>query len=149
MFLFTTTEKVLAQFLLSIDIFDREREFEEYVRIVPARVSSAKHPRFVKAKIEELKVGMKHVNLEARVVEIPKPKMVYTKWSQRPGYVSNVLIADKTGTIRISLWNENINKVSEGDLIKIEDFKVSSFNGAPQLRMGRTGKISVLDHRDE
>ena len=140
-FLLTTKEKVLGQFPLSIDILNRKGEFEDYVRTI--HPSSVKSPEGVNGKIEHLKPGMKHVNLKAKVLEIPKPKMVYTKWGTE-AYISNALIGDETGTIRISLWNQQIDKVSEGDVIKIENFKVSSYRGAPQLRMARSGKISVL-----
>ena len=54
---------------------------------------------------------MKQVSVKARVFEIPKPKMVYTKWGTA-AYISNALIADETGTIRISLWN---NRSSVGE----------------------------------
>lgn len=139
MFLFTAGEKVVAQFPLPINILHRKKEFEDYVRI---HASSVKSPEGLNRKIEQLKLGMKYVNLEARVLEIPKPKMVHRMWGG-PGYVSNVLIGDETGTIRMTLWNKSIDRVCEGDVIKIENFKVSSFRGEPQLRMGRSGKIRV------
>jgi replication factor A1 len=77
------------------------------------------------------------------VVEIPKPAMVYSKWGKET-YVSNVLVADETGSIRMSLWNEQIYTISQGDEIQIEKGKVMSFRGEPQLRLGRQGSFSVV-----
>lgn len=87
---------------------------------------------------------MKRVSLKAMVVEVPKPKMVYTRYGTQ-AFVSNALISDETGTLRMSLWNQQISKVSEGDRINIENGKVATFKGERQLRLGRGGILSVIE----
>jgi len=44
----------------------------------------------------------------------------------------------------MSLWNKQIKLVSKGDLIKIGNSKVVSFRGERQLRIGRSGSLSVI-----
>ncbi|MFH0897912.1 MAG: hypothetical protein V1850_07715, partial [Candidatus Bathyarchaeota archaeon] len=58
-------------------------------------------------------------------------------------YVSNVLLADETGTIRLSLWNNQIDEVSIGDTVSIESASVITFFGELQLRISRNGTMSV------
>jgi len=58
--------------------------------------------------------------------------------------VSNVLMDDETGRIRIALWNQQIGEVSEGDTVMIENCRVASFRGERQLRIGKNGKIKVV-----
>ena len=45
---------------------------------------------------------------------------------------------------RMNLWNRQINMVSQGDLIKIENGTVARFRGERQLRIGKHGKITVV-----
>ena len=144
-FLFTNVQKVVAQFPISTTILQGSNQLESYMRTMqPRRASSVKSYESANPRIENLKAGMKRINLKAKVLEIPKSKMVYTR-SGNMVYVSNALIADETGSIRISLWNQQINIISEGDLINIKNGKVTRFRGERQLRIGRRGSLSVIE----
>ncbi len=94
--------------------------------------------------IRDLKAGMKKINLKARVLEIPKPILVFTRFGNYAS-VANASVMDETGTIKLCLWNEQINSLNVGDLIEIENAHMSFFRGEPQLRIGKNGKINVLD----
>ena len=143
-FLFTNARKVVAQFPISTEILHGNSQLESYVKTVkPRRTSSVKNYEGTNLKIESLKAGMKRINLKARVLEMPKSQMVYTR-SGNVAYVSNALIADETGSIRISLWNQQIKTVSEGDEIDIENGNVTRFRGELQLRIGRHGSLNVI-----
>jgi len=143
-FLFTTGRKVVAQFPIQTKILQGNNQLEGYMKTISARASSAKNLEAVNPKIKDLKAGMKQVNLKAKVLEIPKPKMVYTRWGTE-AYISNALITDETGTMRMSLWNQQIDMVSEGDVVKIKNSKVARFRGERQLRIGRGGSLSVVE----
>jgi replication factor A1 len=86
---------------------------------------------------------MNHVNLRAKVLEIPKPKLVVTRFGNHASVV-NALIADETGTIRLCLWNEQINSISNGDTIQIENARASTFRGERQLSIGKSGTLSNI-----
>ena len=90
--------------------------------------------------IRDLQAGMTQINLKARVVEIPERKLVYTRFGNYAN-VSNVLIADETGTIRLCLWNDQIDSVAEGDTIQLQNARMSAFKGQKQLNIGRTGTL--------
>jgi len=143
-FLFTTGQEVVAQFPVPEHILQENNPLKGYMDTMSSEAFSAKKPPVKNPRIGELERGMKQVNLRARVLEIPEPRPVYTRFGTR-AYLSNVLIADETGTIRLSLWNQQINKVSVGDVIKIENAKVARFRGKHQLRLGRSGKLSVIE----
>jgi replication factor A1 len=57
--------------------------------------------------------------------------------------VSNVLIGDETGKIRMSLWNQQINAISKGMMVRVQNGAVTRFRGDLQLRIGKNGRISV------
>jgi replication factor A1 len=92
-------------------------------------------------RIGDLRIGMKKVNLKARILEIAKPTLVFTRFGNYAS-VANALIADETGTIKLCLWNEQINSVSMGDTIQIENASMATFRGEKQLRIGRKGTLS-------
>jgi replication factor A1 len=94
--------------------------------------------------IKDLRKGMKQISLKAKVLEIPEPKVVVTRYGNYAS-VSNALITDETGTIKLCLWNEQINSVSIGDTIQIENANMSTFKGENQLRIGRKGKLNSIE----
>jgi len=89
-----------------------------------------------------LSVGMNHITLSAKVLEIQKPASVFTRFGES-AVVANALIGDKTGTIKLCLWDAQIRVVSKGDTVHIKNARAFAFKGEKQLRLGRNGTISV------
>jgi replication factor A1 len=94
-------------------------------------------------KISELKAGATNVELEGTITEKSDPREVITKYGKRLN-VADAVISDDSGSIAISLWEDNINLVNVGDKVKITNAYVSEFKGNPQLSTGKYGKIEVL-----
>ena len=143
-FLFTIGRKALAQLNVPEEILKARNPIKRYIDALPPEAFSPKELDRKNLKIIDLKQRMKHVNIKARVVETPKPKRVMTRFGTQ-AYVSNMLIADKTGTIRLTLWNEQIKEVSVDDVIMIENGNVAYFRGRQQLKLGRTGTLNVIE----
>lgn len=96
-------------------------------------------------KINELKNGMKEVDVEGRILEKTATREVMSRYKNEAYRVANVVLADDTGQIKLTLWNEQIIQVNENDKIKIENGYVTSFRGETQLNIGkRGGKLTVL-----
>ncbi len=93
-------------------------------------------------KISELKPGTGNVTLEAEVASISEPRTI-NKYG-RELRVADVTLRDDSGTIVLALWNENIEKVSEGAKVKIENGYVNTWQDKIQLTLGRFGKISAI-----
>jgi replication factor A1 len=62
----------------------------------------------------------------------------------KKGKVCNAVGKDSTGKIKITLWNDDIDKVNTGDTVKIENGWVSEWQGELQLSTGKFGKIEVV-----
>ena len=93
-------------------------------------------------KISELKEGSSKVELEAEVVGVEEPREI-SKYG-RVLKVANALLRDESGTISLVLWNENIDKIQEGSIVKIENGYVNSWQDKLQLTLGRFGKLTIL-----
>ncbi|MEM1538994.1 MAG: OB-fold nucleic acid binding domain-containing protein [Candidatus Bathyarchaeia archaeon] len=94
-------------------------------------------------KIGELRNGMKHVNVEAKVVEKSEPREVLSRFRDTTHKVATAIIADETGTIKLTLWDDQITQVGVNDKIRVENGYVTSFRGEIQLNVGRYGKLTV------
>ncbi|MEM2118057.1 MAG: OB-fold nucleic acid binding domain-containing protein [Candidatus Bathyarchaeia archaeon] len=94
-------------------------------------------------KIKELRNGMKNVTIEAKVTEKSDPREVLSRFKDETYKVATAIIADETGTIKLTLWNEQINQVNVNDTVKVENGYITSFRGEIQLNIGKYGKLTV------
>jgi len=93
-------------------------------------------------KISDLKAGQGKVDVEAKVSSKAEPR-VMEKYGKELK-VCNATIKDDSGEIMLSLWNADVDKVNEGDTIRITNGYVSEFNGKKQLTSGKFGKLEVV-----
>lgn len=95
-------------------------------------------------KIEELKDGMKRVDVEAKIIEKSATREVLSRYKDTVHRVATAIISDGTGNMKLTLWNTQIDQVNVNDTVKIENGYVTSFRGEIQLNVGRYGTLSVL-----
>ncbi len=93
--------------------------------------------------IKDLKDGMKRVSVEAKVVEKGDTREVKSRFKDETYRIVDAVVADETGSIKLTLWNEQIEQVNVGDNIKIDNGYVTSFKGETQLNVGKFGKLAV------
>ncbi|MEM2118601.1 MAG: OB-fold nucleic acid binding domain-containing protein [Candidatus Bathyarchaeia archaeon] len=94
-------------------------------------------------KIKDLREGMKRVSIEAKVIEKHDPREVQSRFRNETLRVADAIIADETGSIKLTLWNEQIEQVNVDDVVKVENGYVTSFRGEVQLNVGKYGKLTV------
>lgn len=94
-------------------------------------------------KIKDLRNGMKRVNVEAKVTEKSDTREVSSRYKDETYKVATAMVADETGTIKLTLWNEQIDQVNVNDTVKVENGYVTSFRGEIQLNIGKYGKLTV------
>ena len=87
---------------------------------------------------------MKRVDVETKVVEKSDPREVKSRYKDETYKIVDAVVADETGSIKLTLWNEQIDMVSVGDNIKIENGYVTSFKSELQLNVGKFGKLTVI-----
>ncbi len=142
-FLLTNGPKVVAQ----LPIFTRTLEGPNPLKRLTGAMALARTKRerdkTRPRQIRDLKPGMKRVDLVAKVIEIPNPISVITKFG---GFakVANASITDETGIIKLSLWGQHIQEVSVGDRVQVKNGSVVKYRGERQLRIRRGGQLSVV-----
>ncbi len=93
-------------------------------------------------KITELQPGQGKVDVEVKITSIDEPRE-FEKYGKTLR-VANAVAKDDTGEIKMSLWNDDIDKIKAGQKIKITNGYVSEFKGEKQLSMGKFGSFEVL-----
>lgn len=92
--------------------------------------------------ISELRMGQDRVDIEADVTELSERRN-FNKFGRDISVVTATL-KDSSGTVKMSLWNQDIDKVNVGDRIKVTNGFVKEFGGEKQLTAGKLGKIEVI-----
>jgi replication factor A1 len=87
---------------------------------------------------------MRRVDLEAKVIQKSETREVRSRYTDEKYRVSDATIEDETGTITLTLWNEQIDQVNVDDRVKIENGYIKSFRGELQLNSGKYGTLTVL-----
>jgi replication factor A1 len=93
-------------------------------------------------KIAELKPGMKQVEIAAKVMSISDAREVTTRAGEQ-SRVAEAMVTDDSGTVKLTLWNEQIDQVKPDNNVTVENGYVTSFRGETQLNVGRYGKLTV------
>ena len=142
-FLIIKGVKVVAQFSIPKYILEETNPLEKYVSRKTAMKKIPRQVNIENPQIRDLKFGMNRIKLKAKIIEIPKPKAVFSRFGEL-NMVTNAKITDETGIIQIPLWNQQIDTVALGDIIQVENARVVTFRGERQLRIGRGGQLSVI-----
>jgi len=92
-------------------------------------------------KISELKPRDGNVEVEGEIKSIDEPRE-FQKFG-KVGRVTNAIIADDSGEIKLTLWNDEIEKVKVGSKVKVVNGYVNEFQGEKQLTAGKFGKLVI------
>ena len=95
-------------------------------------------------KINELRDGMRRVDLEAQVIQKSETREVRSRYTNETYRVADATMEDETGTVTLTLWNDQIDQVNVGDRVKIDNGYIKSFRGELQLNSGKYGSLTVL-----
>jgi len=97
----------------------------------------------VDVKVGELTPASRAVNVKAKAVSKTEIRSIAAGRDGTPHRVCDALVGDETGCVYLTLWDDNIEKVSEGDTINIGNGYVSLFRGNMRLNVGRYGTLEV------
>ena len=143
-FLIKSKSEIVAQFPISEEfLFNGSNQLGNFMDTKKVRSYILRKDRNATANsIKDLRFGMRHVNLKAKILEVAETRRVFTRYGNSAS-VAKASISDKTGTIKLCLWNGQISSVSAGDIVNIENARVSAFKGERQMSLERTGTLNV------
>ena len=101
----------------------------------------------VKMAIKDLTEGMKAVDITVQVKQIGEIREFERTGTKNR--MTTAIVEDHTGSMDMPLFNEEIEMVRVGDVIRVINGYVGSFNNIKQLRAGKFGRIQVVNPDEE
>jgi len=96
-------------------------------------------------KIEGLTPRSRRVNVIVKVVSKSQVRDVTSRRDYSVHRVADALVGDETGYIYLTLWDDNIDSVKEGDAVSIKNGYINLFRNSMRLNIGRYGSFEVLE----
>jgi ssDNA-binding replication factor A large subunit len=113
--------------------------------IVVAKGVKPKEPVPHWTKIGDLKEGMSSVNVAALATQVGDARE-FIRRDGSEGRVVSVLLEDDTGTVRLSLWDDDVEltkRIESGSVVVVENgYTRAGFQGI-DLNAGRNGRVHV------
>jgi RimJ/RimL family protein N-acetyltransferase len=82
--------------------------------------------------------------IEGTVEKISEIREVFSRKDNKNHQISDVVLSDDSGSMKLVLWNEMIPQVKENERIRVETAYVSSFKDEMQLNISKFGRIAIL-----
>jgi len=101
--------------------------------------------------IEDLSLGLSDVNCKGLVLDTESVR-TFDRDDGSEGRVANLVIGDETGRVRVTLWDEMANRVTEidpGTAVEVVDGYVRERDGDLELHVGDRGAVEELDETIE
>ena len=93
--------------------------------------------------VEELSPEADKVEITGKISELPTPRAVSTRYGQKK--IVTVVFEDETGSIDLTLWEEEIDAIEEGSKVHIKGAYVREWAEDIQLNIGRDGDIEQVE----
>ncbi|WP_298409003.1 single-stranded DNA-binding protein [Ferroplasma sp.] len=95
-------------------------------------------------KIKDLTPSSRRVNVIGKVVVLGEPKEIKTRFGEDKS-VSEVVVADDTGKITLTLWDDQVKDIRDGETLKIDNGYISLLRGHMRLNVGKYGSMAEAE----
>jgi replication factor A1 len=124
---------------------------ETAARIVASElgVKTIQKPFLLKIQIQDLVSGLNDVTISGQVVSV-YPSKTFTRRDWTEGKLASIIVSDKSGTLRVVLWDNKTEIIDRGKIQREQKIKIShgyvreGLDGKPELHLGDKGNIKIL-----
>jgi replication factor A1 len=96
-------------------------------------------------KIGDLTTYSRGVNTIAKVISKTEVREVTSRSDGSSHRVCEALIADDTGSVYMSLWDDNVDNVVEDQILQVSNGYINLFRGSMRLNLGRYGSYEEIE----
>jgi len=93
-------------------------------------------------EVKDLQAKQGKVDITVEIVSKEEPKE-FSKFGMS-GKLCNCQAKDSSGEIKLTLWNDQVDQINQGDKVNITNGYVSEYKGELQLSTGKFGQIEVV-----
>ena len=98
----------------------------------------------VLTKVKDLTPESKQVNVLAKVVGLSEQREITSRFGEARKLVE-ATVGDETGTVFLTLWNDQISQVTKDETILIDNGYVSLVRGHIRLNVGKYGSFAKAE----
>jgi replication factor A1 len=144
-FLILKERKVVAQLRLRSELWKNSDKTKElYSKLVNRSESFLKPVKHARS-IKELRGGMRNVDLRVKVASKSEVHHVISRKTGKPFRLCAATVTDSSGSIRLPLWNGQIDSVHVGDEIEIKKGYITVFRDVLQIVPSKkNGELKIL-----
>jgi replication factor A1 len=96
-------------------------------------------------KVGDLNSYSRKVYTVVKVMSKTEVREVTSRKDMSTHRVAEALVADDTGSVYLTLWDDVLDEIEEGQILNIKDAYVNLFRGSMRLNLGRYGTYDVLE----
>lgn len=93
--------------------------------------------------LKDLKAGMRGITVQGKVVEMTEPREVVVRKTGKKIKLAVATLQDQTDKAKLVLWGDQIEEVSEGNKVIVDNGYTKTFRGNLQIHVGRRGNLKV------
>ena len=92
-------------------------------------------------KVKDLTPQSKQVNVLAKVLGMSEEKEITSRYGENRKLVE-ATVGDETGTVLLTLWNEQIGQVGKDETVLVDNGFVTLVRGHMRLNVGKYGTLA-------
>lgn len=96
-------------------------------------------------KVGSLKPDLRNLDLTVKMINIGPSRSISSKRGGRQHLIAEALVGDETGSLVLTLWDDQIRRFAADDVVEIRGGYTSLFKGSLRLNVGRSGQIDKTD----
>ena len=86
---------------------------------------------------------MRNLSVTGKIDSVGEPRTVNLK-AGGTTTVADAILSDESGSMKLALWGDDVNKVQPGDRVSIENGYINTFKGENSISVGKFGKMTKL-----
>ena len=98
-----------------------------------------------KEEVGNLNPGSRSLNLTVKVISKNPIREVVSRRVGTSHRVTEALVADETGAILLTLWDDTIESITDGDVVVVNNGYIRLFRGSMRLNIGRFGSLEASE----
>jgi len=107
------------------------------------------YPKPVKSKVENLNPRSRRVDVTVKILSKNPIREVVSRIDGTTHRVTEAVSGDETGTILLTLWDDDIERITDGNVYNVNNGYITLFKGSMRLNHGKYGSLDPSEENIE
>ncbi|MHA1378879.1 MAG: single-stranded DNA-binding protein [Candidatus Helarchaeota archaeon] len=98
--------------------------------------------------VDDLRPGLRAINIKIKCNSKNEEREVTSRKTGESLRVTEALVGDETGSLYLTLWNDDIDKMEVDHIYKLKNVYTTVFKGSLRLNLGKYGNFEEITDED-